>query len=447
MIPALLLALATLVMVPLYPGDIPSNPRAEAALPIYLSIDAPAGSTPITPEAARAATRMVERTVAHLEAMRVSVAPAGRGGFLVTPGPSGNRVVVPATATGTTVPIPAGVIRLSAGFNSSSVSAASGSETLFTGDGEAPWRLASQIQRNVVGGLRDVLGYDSYDRGTVEESAKPDVAHGLSTSEPWVATYPLFATNSWESALMQQPGSEDVLSAALANAIYAYLDPGVATPRRVEQSGWRRAPSWQPVEPKAVFQSDHPAKLALTFDGGASSAPTPAILKALKDAGVRATMFMTADFVERNPELVVQMARDGHEFGNHSATHPDMTKVSSAEMVAELDRLERAVMALTGKSTRPWFRPPFGAYNDRVLAVAAEQGYQAIMWTADSADWRAELPAATIEGRLLRYAAPGAILIEHLGSPQSAQVLPEVLSALKERGMTFGTLSEVLERP
>jgi peptidoglycan/xylan/chitin deacetylase (PgdA/CDA1 family) len=196
-----------------------------------------------------------------------------------------------------------------------------------------------------------------------------------------------------------------------------------------------------------VVKSEDHDRVALTFDGGASSVPTPAILKALRDAGVHATMFMTADFVQKNPELVVQMAKDGHEFGNHSSTHPDMTTISSQEMVAELDRLEATVVALTGKSTRPWFRPPYGAYNDRVLAVAGGQGYDSIMWTADSADWRDDIDAATVEARLLRYAAPGAILIEHMGSPQSAQVLPEVLSVLKKRGLSFGTLSEVLGTP
>lgn len=154
-------------------------------------------------------------------------------------------------------------------------------------------------------------------------------------------------------------------------------------------------------------------------------------------------MFMTAEFVEQNPELVVQMGRDGHEFGNHSATHPDMTRLSDEEIVSQLDRLEKAVYTLTGRSTRPWFRPPYGAHDDRVAQVVAEQGYYTVMWTADSADWREDVAPATVAGRLLKYAAPGAVLIEHLGSPQSAQVLPGVLAQLKERGLSFGTLSEV----
>jgi len=77
----------------------------------------------------------------------------------------------------------------------------------------------------------------------------------------------------------------------------------------------------------------------------------------------------------------------------------------------------------------------------------AEHGYYTIMWTADSADWRDDVSPATVQNRLLAYASPGSILIEHLGSLQSAQVLPEVLRLMKERGLSFGTLSEVLGTP
>ena len=246
---------------------------------------------------------------------------------------------------------------------------------------------------------------------------------------------------------MESPGGIEVLSLAVANAVASYLDPSTGSPKRTAQAGWSRSRPWQPVDPKSIYSGEKAERVAFTFDGGASSVPTPAILKALKDAGVRATMFMTADFVERNPDLVVQMARDGHEFGNHTSTHPDMTTISDRAIVAELDKLESAVVALTGKSTRPWFRPPFGAIDDRVLRVVADQGYYSIMWTADSADWRTDIDSATVASRLLRYSEPGAIMIEHLGSPQSAEVLAGVLKALAGRGLSVGSLSEVVGTP
>jgi peptidoglycan/xylan/chitin deacetylase (PgdA/CDA1 family)/N-acetylmuramoyl-L-alanine amidase len=446
LISAFLLALATLVTVPIFPGDLQPSQPVDARLPVLLSADS-ASSQTANPEIAGASSHLVDRIVAHLQAMGIKVTTSGSSDYLVSPAAIGGSVTATSDAPNTVTPLPTAAVRLAVGFNNSSFAAASGSETHFGGNGDAAWRLASQVQRNVVGGLKDVLAYDTFDRGAVEEMTTPATIQGLGSLGPWVAAYPLFASNSSESTLLQQPGSQDVLSAAIANAIYNYLDPTVRTPGRVAQWDWHLAPSWQPIAPRTVSRCDDPTKVALTYDGGASSVPTPAILNALREAGVHATIFLTADFVDKNPDLVVQMARDGHEFGNHSSTHPDMTTVSSETMVAELDRLEKTVVALTGKSTRPWFRPPFGAYNDRVLQVAADQGYNSVLWTEDSADWRDDVSAATVESRLLRYANPGSILIEHLGSPQSAQVLSDVLKVLQGRGVTFGTLSEVVGAP
>ncbi len=214
-------------------------------------------------------------------------------------------------------------------------------------------------------------------------------------------------------------------------------------------TSWRAArvdqPSlWQPVTPRLVVEAENSRKVALTFDAASYPTLQPAILDALRDAGVRSTIFLTGDFVDAYPDVVVQIARDGHEIANHSDTHADFTTISAPEMVTELEDLDAKIVALTGKSTHPWFRPPSGAYNDLAVEVAAQQGYYTIYWTEDSADWRTDVDAATVEQRFLRYATPGSILVGHLTSPQTAEVLPEVLATLKERGVEFATLSEAL---
>ncbi len=443
MFPAFLLVMAALVVVPFFPSDLASSQPVDTQRPIYLSADT-ASTQSAAPEIATANSQVVEMTVDHLKAMGLQVAPAGSGAYLISPAAADGAANASGYVEASTSALPSATVRLFVGLNNSSLPAASGSETDFGGDGDSAWRLAYEVQRNVVSGLKDILGYDSYDRGEVQEPAPPTGLQGVGAQDPWVETYPLFDSNPSEATLLQEPGGPVVLSAALANAIHDYFDPTVHTPGRVAEFDWRQPPSWQPVTPKVVSRSNDPVRVALTFDGGASSEPTPAILKALTDAGVPATIFLTGDFVEKNQDLVVQMARDGFEFGNHSSTHPDMTTVSSQEEIDQLNGVEKKVMALTGKSTRPWFRPPFGAYNDRVVQVAADQGYYSVLWTQDSADWRNDIDAATVEARILRYATSGSIIIEHLGSPQSAQVLPEVLRVLKSRGVTFGTLSEVM---
>lgn len=220
----------------------------------------------------------------------------------------------------------------------------------------------------------------------------------------------------------------------------AYYPVGVFAQRVVNAD----EPSWQPVTPHLIVDAKPSTKLALTFDAGSYPPFQPAILDALREAGVHCTIFLVGDFVDQHPDAVVQMVQDGHEIGNHSDTHPDMPSLSREEMVAELDAMNAKILALTGKSTRPWFRPPSGSYDDTVVEVAAEQGYYTAYWSADSADWRTDVDAATVEERYLKYATPGAILVGHLTSLQTAEVLPEVLRTLKERGVEFATLSEAI---
>ncbi len=448
MVSSILAALSLILLAPWSPDEVRPDPALEVRTPVLLVVqDAPA----VTREgfdAALASRRVVEGAAERLRASGAVVRPdLLEGAFVVSPPLRFRQPISALDAAGGEVATTRKPVTLSVRFNTSSTPYASGSETRFGGQDDASWRLASRVQQHVVGGLREVLGHDVYSRGAVEQAEDGPAEGrpaGLEAGSPWVTAYPLFATNPSERALLEWPETLGLLSTALANAVYDYLNSPLPAPPRLASEGWRLSAPWRPVSPRSLYAADHSPRLALTFDGGASSVPTPAILKALRDAGVRATMFMTADFVERNPELVVQMAREGHEFGNHSSTHPDMTRLSDQAILDELDRLEAAVRALTGKSTRPWFRPPFGASNDRLMRVAAQHGYYTIMWTADSADWRPEVSASTVESRLLRYAAPGAILIQHLGSPQSAEVLAGVLRRLKEQGMELGTLSEVL---
>ena len=186
--------------------------------------------------------------------------------------------------------------------------------------------------------------------------------------------------------------------------------------------------------------------MALTFDCGASAVPTPRILAALAEAGVRSTFFITGRWAQENPQLLREIAGQ-HELANHTFSHPDLTKLSDADIARELEEAERIVVATTGKSTKPYFRAPFGARDRRVLGVAARAGYPLhIYWTLDSGDWRSpqEMPAESVLSRVLDGAANGAIVVQHCGSPQTAEVLPRILQGLTGRGFALVTLSELL---
>lgn len=189
-------------------------------------------------------------------------------------------------------------------------------------------------------------------------------------------------------------------------------------------------------------------KIALTFDAGASSKPTPALLKVLDEKGVRATFFLTGRWVEKNPELVREIAAAGHEIGNHTYSHPDLRKLPDDQVREQLEKMEKLVQTAAGVSTKPYFRPPFGACDARVRRIAAEEGYRCVIWTADSWDaFKEGIEAEEIEQRVLGKAQDGAIILMHCGSWPTVSALPGIIDQLSARGLELVRVSELVSEP
>ena len=187
------------------------------------------------------------------------------------------------------------------------------------------------------------------------------------------------------------------------------------------------------------------SRIALTFDAGASAAPTPAILAALKDADLQATFFLTGKWCEKNPELTKQIINDGHEIGNHSYSHPDFRKISDSAIAEQLKKTENIVVNLTGQSTKPLFRPPYGGRNKHVLSVVGGQGYTSIYWSLDSWDaFKKRITSTEIRDRILKRVQGGDIVLLHCGSEPTAKQLPELIEKLKDRGFTMVKVSELI---
>lgn len=185
--------------------------------------------------------------------------------------------------------------------------------------------------------------------------------------------------------------------------------------------------------------------IALTFDAGASSAPLPSILETLAEKDVRCTFFVTGDWVRKNSELLQEIVADGHELGNHSDTHPQFTLLSDQEIGEELAAVEYLVVELTGRSTKPYWRPPYGDRDDHVRRVVQANGYLTIYWTYQVWDW---LIPPTPPEEVLRYAVDGAcngaIVVLHVGAQETADALPRIIDELQSQGYRLVTLSEVL---
>jgi peptidoglycan/xylan/chitin deacetylase (PgdA/CDA1 family) len=187
-----------------------------------------------------------------------------------------------------------------------------------------------------------------------------------------------------------------------------------------------------------------PARVALTFEAGGDAAPAPAILAALDSADARATFFLDGRWAEANGELVRSIAERGHELGNHGYRHPDWTTMSSAEIDADLTATERVAEQLTGRSVKPWARPPYGAVDERVLGVLRDAGYHAVYRDAvDGAHWPGETTAATVRDRALRSAHDGGVIVFHTNRAETPEALPEVIDQLRAAGYRPGTLSEL----
>jgi peptidoglycan/xylan/chitin deacetylase (PgdA/CDA1 family) len=191
--------------------------------------------------------------------------------------------------------------------------------------------------------------------------------------------------------------------------------------------------------------------VALTLDAGASAEPTPRMLDTLRERGVRVTFFLTGRWIAENPELTKRIVAEGHELANHTYRHPDLTTLDDEAIRRELAETEAALRAVApATSLRPFFRPPYGAYDERVQHVVQAEGYLPVYWTLDSLDSVGEpkTPAFLLE-RVTAELTPeqlrGAIILAHCGSAPTADALPAILDRFAELGLEVRPLSEVLE--
>lgn len=202
-----------------------------------------------------------------------------------------------------------------------------------------------------------------------------------------------------------------------------------------------------PDAPAQVISRGNPSRMqvAFSFDAGSDVGYTSQILDTLAANGIRASFGMTGTWAEANPDLLRRIANEGHMLINHSWSHPSFVGLTQAQRWDELDRTEQAVHDIAGVSTKPYFRPPFGAYDDSVMADVGSHGYRySIMWTVDSGGWQG-LAADQIVQRCLAGAVAGAIYVFHVGSAsQDGPALQRVIDGLRAAGYSVGSVPDVL---
>lgn len=186
--------------------------------------------------------------------------------------------------------------------------------------------------------------------------------------------------------------------------------------------------------------------VAMTFDDGPHPRLTPVLLDMLKARGLRATFYVIGNRVEAHPRLVQRMLAEGHEVGNHSYSHPFLTKLGGEDVIRQLDATTRAVYRATGK-VPVTMRPPYGALSSKQrLMVHQRRNLPTVLWSVDPQDWRRP-GAGVVADRILRATRPGGIVLSHDIHSATIKAMPRTLDGLLGRGFQFVTVSEMLGWP
>jgi len=200
-----------------------------------------------------------------------------------------------------------------------------------------------------------------------------------------------------------------------------------------------------PQEPSITFNSVHVdgSYIAMTFDDGPSATLTPKLLDLLAAHHIKATFFVIGENVAEHHEVVARAAREGHEIGNHSWSHPNFGKMPDQGVRSQLQRTDDAIKSATG--TRPTLlRPPYGSITDREKRwIHDEFGYRIILWDVDPYDWKRP-GSAVVRNRILKETQPGSIVLSHDIHPGTIEAMPSTFDALEAKGFKFVTVSELI---
>lgn len=197
----------------------------------------------------------------------------------------------------------------------------------------------------------------------------------------------------------------------------------------------------------AYYAGDPSQKVIyLTFDAGYENGYTPSILDTLKKHNVKAAFFVVGNYIKTSPELVKRMVAEGHIVGNHTFSHPDMSKISNPNSFQkEIQSLEQLYRETTGQELKKYYRPPQGKYSESNLKMAQELGYHTIFWSLAYVDWYVDRQPTAEEafGKLLPRIHPGAVVLLHSTSKTNAEILDSLLTKWEQEGYSFGTLDQL----
>ena len=221
-------------------------------------------------------------------------------------------------------------------------------------------------------------------------------------------------------------------------------------------------------------------EISLTFDGGSGKKHAREILRTLKEKGIVTTIFLSGDFIIKYPDIVLEMAEDGHEIGNHTYSHPHLTSyedtwrhqtlpgVDKGYLREELSRTSEAYKNVTGRDMAPVWRAPYGEVNKEIIQWGYEAGFTHVDWTRggkrkeslDTLDWVSDRgskyyhTAEEIKEKVLNFGKGknglnGGIVLMHLSTERNTELahlrLGEIIDTLRNEGYRFVTVSKLIK--
>ena len=170
------------------------------------------------------------------------------------------------------------------------------------------------------------------------------------------------------------------------------------------------------------------------------------LLDILKKHNVKATFFVVGENVEWNSKILKRQYEEGHEIGNHTFNHPDISHLSNAQIEEEIVKCEEAVVKLTGKKPI-LFRPPYGSYKKENLAqIASKYNYKIVLWsTIDARDWENPQPQQIANTIIQKVQNGDIILLHDYATNNTVKALDILIPELKKQGYDFVTVSELIK--
>ncbi|MDU5308234.1 MAG: polysaccharide deacetylase family protein [Varibaculum cambriense] len=239
-----------------------------------------------------------------------------------------------------------------------------------------------------------------------------------------------------------------VLCSAIVVAYAATRDSGTpnassttskTTPTKTKTP--KATPTTTPTPTRPPVDCTKEKCVALTFDDGPGP-DTPKLLDTLKAENVPATFLLVGKAVATYPDTVAREFKEGHSLGVHTWNHPQLTKIPDDKIVNEITSTADAIKKAAPDAKLTFTRPPYGAFNPRVISVLKSLNHAALIWDVDTLDWKHRDPNAVFS-QVQQQTKPGSIILMHDIHPTSIQAVPEIIKYLRSQGFTMVTVPEL----